>query len=392
MSLIVLRARAVCAGCDSRLPPRTDAWWDDATRTARCLSCARVDGLLVESAWTPEAAAPVDTVDPSEPAESVEPVEAIEAVESVEGEEPEPTADGVIDEDAPEPIDPDARPPLPARDRVTPLRPTRRPQAAVADARRFASQGSTAIDQDPDADVDDDDAPDADDADTRADAGHVQSAAELIGRLRSVQASVPPGKRREPLVVERPDLLVDRGPIDDTRVTQTLEAARIHGLEVLHGRTLDDATIEHLVVAVNGLWTVVEEENLTGTLEKRDLGDWFTADARLFIGDEDRTDLVRRARDQADAVRRSLASGPFAAVSIRPVVCFGTVPPGWVQQPFVVDGVSITWRNHLVEPMLDPVLLDRPARHRLVALLVQHATPDADADDPEPDTDGNDEA
>ena len=51
-----------------------------------------------------------------------------------------------------------------------------------------------------------------------------------------------------------------------------------------------------------------------------------------------------------------LASGPFAAVSIRPVVCFGTVPPGWVQQPFVVDGVSVTWRNHLVEPMLDPVL------------------------------------
>ena len=50
------------------------------------------------------------------------------------------------------------------------------------------------------------------------------------------------------------------------------------------------------MVAVNGLWTVVEEENLTGTSEKRDLGDWFTADARLYIGDDDRTDLIRRAR------------------------------------------------------------------------------------------------
>lgn len=500
MPVTALRARALCSGCESRLPPRTDAWWDEETRTATCLSCARAMGLLEVHAppvLTPDpapavpAAEPVpepvteastDVAEPAEPAApdgDAHPTVAPAAIEPDAGAEPaaiEPDASAEPDAapaDAPEPELPardalplrgvvrplrpstrppqsssgtvirrrtqdpsaepaanltsepgtddgtgsgaaatDRRPPLPPREQVTALRPSRKPTSEPAAGRRFPSEGATAIEAEeqidpaadeaaadeanaapptpplrradalpPDDDAEDG-ATDGTDADGEAADGtepeprHVQSAADLIGRLRAVQrTTVRPAPRRGPLVVERPEAVADRGEIDDTRVTQTLEAARIHGVEVLHHRPVAaDREIDHLVIAVNGIWTVVEQEKLTGPLDKRDLGDWFTADARLFIGDEDRTDLIESARAQAEAVRLVLADGPFATVPVRPVVCFGTVPPGWVREPFVVGGVSVTWRNHLVEPMLDPVLLDRDARHQLIELLVAAGT------------------
>ncbi|MCB0978552.1 MAG: NERD domain-containing protein [Acidimicrobiales bacterium] len=480
MAVTALRARATCTACSSRLPPRTDVWWDEETRSAWCLTCARVEGLLDaagpslddfatptaptsetasgDATQTPavqgqappgqavaEAIAPEPTASeavssepvPSEqvPSEQV-PSEQVPSEPAASGVQPDPLgATGpaapiqprgeeapalgeAAEPSGPPPTQPTAErstlpgnrvvPPLPPRDPVTPLRPARTMGTAAAALRRFPSEGATAKEPatddlgedkptevaaklpplrraDPLPKVDGEDDSTANEAhprDTTVDGAadhkgagpepqYVQSAAELIGRLRSVRNSTVRSDRRVPLVVERPEQSVDRGVIDDTRVTQTLEAARIHGVEVLHHRGLGvGVEIEHLVVAVNGVWVVVEQETLTGPLEKRDLGDWFTADARLFVGEQDRTDLVVEARTQADAVRTVLAETVFSTVPVRPVVCFGNVPPAWVRDPFVVGGVSVTWRNHLVEPMLDPVLIDRDGRHRLVELLV----------------------
>jgi len=290
--------------------------------------------------------------------------------------EPSPSTSGPPPGDDPEDEPTPAAPAAPAAvddDRVTPLRSSRRLTPPLVAVRRFSSEGSTAIDADADADA----AP-ADGGDPGPDADpavHVQSAADLISRLRSVTArTLPTGHHRDPLLVERPDALVERGPIDDSPVTRVLEAARIHGLEVLHGIELDGVDrIDHLIVAVNGIWVVQEERTLTGLLDKRDLGDWFTADARLYIGEHDRTDLVVETRDRAEALRRFLAPTPHFEVPSRPVVCFGDVAPGWVTEPFVLGGVSVTWRTHLVEPMLDPVLLDRDTRSELVHLFADAA-------------------
>lgn len=166
--------------------------------------------------------------------------------------------------------------------------------------------------------------------------------------------------------------LLDRGDMGEGRVGQTLEGGRVHGLEVVHGLRIEanQVPIDHLVVAVNGLWVVDAVDVLTGKLERRDEGDWFTADPRLHIGGEDHTELVASVRGKVEAVSRLLARTDFTDIPVRGVLCFGSVQPGWITEPFVLDGVAITWRRKLVEPMLDPVLIDQNSRSALLNLLV----------------------
>lgn len=349
MAVTVLRSRAVCTGCESRLPPRTEVWWDDAAASATCLSCARMEGLL-ES--------------PSIPIELVEgAAEAVPAVPEADDDVVRPLVGRgsglkVV------PVASAARPPLPPREKVTQLHAVRSGAHDVPDARGFSSEGATAIDR---VEADDEDESVVEDS---AEARHVQSATGLIGRLRTATHEPLHTGHGESLVVERPEAGIDRGPIGDDRVTRTLEAARIHGVEVFHRRTITGVAVDHLVVAVTGIWVVVGIESLTGRLSKRDLGDWFNADARLFIGEDDRTNLLVSAREQAEAVRVMLSEAGTPTVPVRPVVCFGNVPPAWVCDPFVVGEVSVTWRNHLVEPMLDPVMIGRQERDELVRVVV----------------------
>jgi hypothetical protein len=166
--------------------------------------------------------------------------------------------------------------------------------------------------------------------------------------------------------------LLDRGDMGEGRVGQTLEGGRVHGLEVVHGLRIEPhmRPIDHLVVAVNGLWVVDAVDVLAGKLERRDEGDWFTADPRLHIGGADHTELVASVREKVEAVTRLLARTDFTDIPVRGVLCFGTVQPGWITEPFVLDGVAITWRRRLVEPMLDPVLIDQNSRSALLNLLV----------------------
>ncbi len=104
-------------------------------------------------------------------------------------------------------------------------------------------------------------------------------------------------------------------------------------------------------------------------LERRDLGDWFSADPRLFVADRERSDLVVAARLRAAAVASVLSAAPVENLRVHAVVCFGTVSAGWVGAPFSLDGVSVTWRRHLVEPMLTPVVLDPATRATLTRWL-----------------------
>ena len=140
----------------------------------------------------------------------------------------------------------------------------------------------------------------------------------------------------------------------------------IHGLRIESGMR----AIDHLVVAVNGLWVVDAVDVLGGKLERRDEGDWFTADPRLHIGGTDHTELVASVREKVEAITRLLVRTDFTDIPVRGVLCFGSVQPGWITEPFVLDGVAITWRRKLVEPMLEPVLIDQNSRSALLNLLV----------------------
>lgn len=203
-----------------------------------------------------------------------------------------------------------------------------------------------------------------------------QRGAGLIGRLRAVQHR--PGSARSALgdsvVVERPmtdTIERDRGDVGDSSVAETLERARIHGIEVLHGYRFDPhMTIDHLVLGTNGIWVVKNGPAIETPIGRMDLGDWFTSDPRLFVGEEDRSDLLEEARLNAEAVRNTLSATRNADIPIRPAVCFPETPPGSATEPFTVGGVLVTWRNRVTEMMLEPVLIDQGTRHELVEFLL----------------------
>lgn len=169
--------------------------------------------------------------------------------------------------------------------------------------------------------------------------------------------------------------VLDRGDMGEGRIGQMLEAARIHGIEVLHGLRMGSAqvVVDHLVIAANGVWVVHAVPALDGKLERRDLGDWFTSDQRLYISDLDRSDLLTASQRQTSEVASLLQTSEFEAVVVRGVLCFETVQPGWVTAPFVLDGTTVTWRRHLVEPMLTPVILGTEIRQSLTRFFTTNA-------------------
>lgn len=417
VKVVALRARARCQVCDSKLPPRTEAFWDEETGTAVCLTCARTSGIEEAAAVAPPA--PVPPAPP--PTAQTKPEQFPEFLPEAL---PEPLPDvGPASVDSPltfEPPADDATPPLrPPLDTPVAARPPlqatrdRRPPRAEVEDRHpplsFENQSplpprlpaapvlpprdpvvgpdASVPPADPGAGAE----PDVDDEPqwgqpessstspepVEDQSRHVRASAGLIGRLRNV------GRNQDTSGLVDGDVLVDdlpvgegieRGDPGDSPVGRTLEAARASGIEVLHHLAIGPTEqIDHLAVAVNGLWVIRSEAALTGPLERRDLGDWFTADPRLYVGDTDRSDLVNDARDRAVTLRWFLASTSFAEIPVRPVVAFGGVPAGWVSGPFSLAGVSVTWGSKLLEPMQDPVMVDKVTRAQLLQLLIDSA-------------------
>jgi hypothetical protein len=432
--------------CDSKLPPRTEAWWDEATRQATCLTCELVlRAERGEMAPAPETPAPTEPPVPSAPTDPAptDPAEAVPAaptpqlprlVEVTRGrrgalperphrvvpepplpalpprdlpppsqlpprdagpvplepaaprltETPKPAAARVPEPadppDPPDPPDRSATPPAPILDPVDgagavdvaggPAEPGGQPVQSGSDDHLQAEQASLHHDLDPSVSVQVIDV---------ADGGHggdlfapAPIAVPVPNGERPVDLLAPPRPAPGASAHLVPADLLDRGDLGDGRVGQTLEGGRVHGFEVVHGLRVEAGmrAIDHLVVAVNGLWVVDAVDVLAGKLERRDEGDWFTADPRLHIGGTDHTELVASVREKVEAITRLLVRTDFTDIPVRGVLCFGSVQPGWITEPFVLDGVAITWRRKLVEPMLEPVLIDQNSRSALLNLLV----------------------
>lgn len=157
-------------------------------------------------------------------------------------------------------------------------------------------------------------------------------------------------------------------PVD--LVGRVLTSAENRGLVWLGPRTTPEGrTVDHVVLSPNGLWLVRTEEPPAGRVERRDLGDWFTPDPRLYVGAVDRTALVADCGAGEASVARALVASPLEAVPRYQVVCFQDAAPAWFPRPFELHGVWITWSRHLVEPMLATVHLQRAEVARLADLL-----------------------
>ena len=126
------------------------------------------------------------------------------------------------------------------------------------------------------------------------------------------RGSRPVGSREEP---EPAETELDRGDMGEGRVGQTLEAARIHGLEVLHGFDVASGVqpIDHLVIAVNGLWVIRAQDVLTGRLAAT-TGSLAVPDptriGRLSQESEDDAAPLSTGQRRRRDIARLLATGP----------------------------------------------------------------------------------
>src|SRR5215510_16008022 len=119
-------------------------------------------------------------------------------------------------------------------------------------------------------------------------------------------------------------------------------------LVVLHDRRMPASrgTIDHLAVTPGGVF-VINVEQGTGGLERRNLGNAVRPDVRLFVGGSDRTALLQRVDEQAEVVRDVLSPAWFVDSPVRGVLC--VVGAEWerLASPFKLGDVLVTYPKFL---------------------------------------------
>lgn len=117
---------------------------------------------------------------------------------------------------------------------------------------------------------------------------------------------------------------------------------------LLHDRKVPGTrgNIDHLAIASSGVW-VIDAKHMNGTVERRDVGRWFTTDVRLYVGGRDQTKKVTGLGWQVEAVATALGSDE---VPIYPALAFVRAEwPIFLRKPLHLDGVCISWPTKLAE-------------------------------------------
>ena len=143
------------------------------------------------------------------------------------------------------------------------------------------------------------------------------------------------------------------GAVGERRMGVLLDALAHAGVVAIHDRLRPGtkANIDHVAVAPSGVW-VIDPKRYRGEVT-RDVGGWFSIDVRLYVGRRDCMKLVTAMSKQVDAVREALGSD-WAAVPVRPVLCFVGAEWPLFAKPFKLQGVLVTWPKALAELLVRP--------------------------------------
>lgn len=141
-----------------------------------------------------------------------------------------------------------------------------------------------------------------------------------------------------------------------------LTALASERLVVLHDRRVPGsrANIDHLAVTPTGVF-VIDAKRYGGRLEKRDLGNVFRSDVRLYVGRRDCAKLLRGAEDQAEVVRDALGPVGFVDVPVRPVLCFIGAEWGLFASSFKLGSVLVTYPKLLYRLLRKDAAVDTAA-------------------------------
>lgn len=363
----VLKHRASCSGCASKLPPRAEAWVHhdpDDGEVVVCDTCYRMGvmpaGLVP---YVPEGRVPGVGLQ-REPTEPVDEHLSEKAVESVAESLAHSLAEAVtnsVEESAREAkqaaaLEAAARAAWSARVAAAPLT-----EVAPLEAGELIGDPTRTGDAAENQDHGDLRPPGWSPADEL-----FQGPPDKAPRIRPPAAEARP--EPEPSLVPESVRRSRPAPLDP--IARALVAAENRGL-VWFGprRTTDGQRIDHLVLSANGVWLVTAAPAPEGPVERRDLGDWFTPQPRLFVAGVDHTGVATTCDSFQHSVTRTLVGTPAEGLPVYPVLCFEDLLPKWLEHPFDFGGVWVTWSRHLVEPMLSSVLFDRAEMGRLADLL-----------------------
>ena len=290
-----------CASCGSVVPARAHGWWDPKAMTLTCLTC-RPD---------PSASAPAA---PGRPVATVDPAQKLPAPPE---QETAPTQEAIGSAAVTPPPDVDASPDL-----VDPF-----PVPLTAEERGTAGASARAQGQ----------------RRSQKREARVRAKHPRIGGFLLAVSDDPTTTK-----------VWAQGAVGEERIGAFLEESRSKGIEVLHDRQVpgSKANLDHLVVAPTGIWIVDPKRYLSGRLEMRDVGGWRKTDRRLFVGGRDKTKLVETMNWQLSVVRAAIAGTPHETVPVRGALCFVDTELPMFAKPFTIDGVIVTWRKHLLTPLL----------------------------------------
>jgi CBS domain-containing protein len=129
------------------------------------------------------------------------------------------------------------------------------------------------------------------------------------------------------------------------------------GVLILHGRSAPTTrgTIDHVVVARSGVW-VVDSKYHGGRVAVRE-GTEKTDRALLFVGKHNVTPMVENLRWQTEAVRAALTPIGFDDVPVLGVLCFAGAEWGWFPKPIQMQGLVVTWPDHLLAEIARTVVI-----------------------------------
>jgi hypothetical protein len=141
-----------------------------------------------------------------------------------------------------------------------------------------------------------------------------------------------------------------KGAVGEEALGARLNKLASERLVVLHDRRIPGsrANIDHIAVTPGGVF-VIDAKHYSGRVERRDLGEWFRTDLRLYVGRRDCTKLVLGSEDQAEVVRDAVVPLGFADIPVRPVLCFLGAEWGMFASPFKHGSVLVTWPKFLYE-------------------------------------------
>jgi hypothetical protein len=122
------------------------------------------------------------------------------------------------------------------------------------------------------------------------------------------------------------------------------ELREIPGVETLHARDIPGtrARVEHLAVGPSGVW-VIEAHDAPGPVVRRD--------RRLFVGGQDRSDLLGAIKVPVDAVAAALGD---LHLPVSRAVCFTRGDWPAHHPPFMLHGVWIGPPNPLFALVAQP--------------------------------------